>query len=128
MVGMWGVRSWEGKASYLSFFSINFRALWTVLKGEKIKFPVTPKERQEGDFLALVIPQITVIALTVAGIVYGSYRVFALGHSNELQSLVVNAAWGLNNILVMLPMIRAARWKPPEEERQLVEFETARAR
>lgn len=128
MVGMWGVRSWEGKASYLSFFSINFRALWTVLKGEKIKFPVTPKERQEGDFLALVIPQITVIALTVAGIVYGSYRVFALGHANELQSLVVNAAWGLNNILVMLPMIRAARWKPPEEERQLVEFETAGAR
>jgi cellulose synthase (UDP-forming) len=116
MFGMWGVKSWEGKASYLSFFSINFRALWTVLKGEKIKFPVTPKERQEGNFLHLVIPQMAVIALTVAGIVYGAYRVFGLGQSHELQSLVVNAAWGLNNILVMLPMIRAAQWTPPEED------------
>lgn len=115
MFGMWGVRSWEGKASYLSFFSINFRALWTVLKGEKIKFPVTPKERQEGDFLALVIPQMAVVALTIAGIVYGSYVVFALEQKHELQSWIVNTAWGLNNILVMLPMIRAAQWTPPEE-------------
>jgi cellulose synthase (UDP-forming) len=116
MIGMWGVKSWEGKSSYLSFFSINFRALWTVLKGEKIKFPVTPKERQEGNFLYLVIPQMAVVGLTVAGIVYGSYRVFALGHSNELQSWIVNTAWGINNILVMMPMIRAARWVPEESE------------
>lgn len=113
--GMWGVRSWEGKASYMSFFSINFRALWTVLKGEKIKFPVTPKERQEGNFLELVIPQIVVIGLTVAGIVYGAFRVFGLNQMQELQSLIVNTAWGLVNVILMLPMIRAAQWQPPEE-------------
>jgi cellulose synthase (UDP-forming) len=123
MFGMWGVKSWEGKASYLSFFSINFRALWTVLKGEKIKFPVTPKERQEGNFLELVIPQISVVALTVVGIVYGSFRVFGLNETDKLQSLVVNAAWGLNNILVMLPMIRAALWRPRDEEESNAEGE-----
>ncbi|NEX63926.1 glycosyltransferase family 2 protein [Noviherbaspirillum galbum] len=115
MFGMWGVKAWEGKASYLSFFSINFRALWTVLKGEKIKFPVTPKERQEGNFLELVIPQIIVVALTAAGVLYGCFRVFGLGESDQLQSLIVNAAWGLNNILVMLPMIRAATWRPSDD-------------
>jgi len=47
--------------------------------------------------------------------VYGAYRVFGLGEKHELQSLLVNAAWGLNNILVMLPMIRAAQWQPPDE-------------
>jgi cellulose synthase (UDP-forming) len=123
MFGMWGVKSWEGKASYLSFFSINFRALWTVMKGEKIKFPVTPKERQEGNFLELVIPQIIVVALTVAGIVYGSFRVFGLNETDKLQSLVVNAAWGFNNILVMLPMIRAALWRPRDEEESVAEGE-----
>jgi cellulose synthase (UDP-forming) len=51
MVGTWGVRAWDGKASYLSFFPVNFRALWTVLRGQKIKFHVTPKDRQEGNFL-----------------------------------------------------------------------------
>ena len=69
MVGTWGLRSWDGKASYLSFFSVNFRALWTVLRGEKIKFHVTPKERQEGSFLHLVIPQLMVIVLTLTGLI-----------------------------------------------------------
>jgi len=89
--------------------------LWTVLKGEKIKFPVTPKERQEGNFLRLVIPQIAVVALTAVGFVYAGYRVFGLGAHEELPSLVVNSVWAANNVLVMLPMIRAATWTPPDE-------------
>ena len=112
MVGTWGVRSWDGKASYLSFFSINFRALWTVLRGEKIKFHVTPKERQEGNFLGLVIPQLTVIVLTLAGLLYGAWRVYVQGAQDELPNLIVNVAWGLNNVFAMLPMVRAALWKP----------------
>jgi cellulose synthase (UDP-forming) len=115
MFGMWGVWQWEGKASFLSFFPVNLRALWTVLKGEKIKFPVTPKERQEGNFLRLVIPQIVVAALTVAGFVYACFRVFGLGMHEEMPSLAVNAVWAANNVLVMLPIIRAASWSPPDE-------------
>ncbi len=42
----------DGRASYLSFFSMNLRALDTVLRGEQIKFHVTPKERQTGRFLS----------------------------------------------------------------------------
>lgn len=115
MVGTWGVRAWDGKASYLSFFPVNLRALWTVLRGEKIKFHVTPKERQEGSFLHLVYPQLAVIGLTLAGLGYAAWRVVVQGHETELPNLVVNAAWGLNNVLAMLPLVRAARWKPDEE-------------
>lgn len=115
MVGTWGVRSWDGKASYLSFFPVNLRALWTVIKGEKIKFHVTPKERQEGTFLHLVYPQLAVVVLTLAGLAYGAWRVFGQGHAGELSNLIVNAAWGLNNVFAMLPLIRAAMWKPPQE-------------
>ncbi|TFY96708.1 glycosyltransferase family 2 protein [Ramlibacter humi] len=116
MVGTWGVRSWDGKASYLSFFPVNLRALWTVMRGEKIKFHVTPKERQEGNFLHLVYPQLGVIVLTLAGLGYAAFRVFVQGHLQELPNLVVNAAWGLNNVFAMLPMVRAAVWQPPEEQ------------
>jgi cellulose synthase (UDP-forming) len=116
MVGTWGIRAWDGKASYLSFFWVNFRALWTVLRGEKIKFHVTPKDRQEGNFLHLVWPQITIIVLTLAGLAYGAWRVFAQGAADELPNLVVNAAWGLNNVACMVPLVRAALWKPPEED------------
>jgi cellulose synthase (UDP-forming) len=118
MIGTWGVRSWDGKASYLSFFPINFRALWTVLLGRKIKFHVTPKERQEGNFVHLVIPQLAVIVLTLAGLAYASWRVFGLGATQELPNLVVNAAWGLNNVFAMLPLVRAAFWQPPDETQE----------
>jgi len=115
MVGIWGLRSWDGKASYLSFFSVNFRALWTVLRGEKIKFHVTPKERQEGSFLHLVIPQLAVIVLTLTGLIYAGLRVFVQGYDQELPNLVVNVAWGLNNVFAMLPLVRAAMWRPGDE-------------
>ncbi|MGZ5271863.1 MAG: glycosyltransferase [Ramlibacter sp.] len=114
MVGTWGVNSWDGKASYLSFFPVNLRALWTVLRGEKIKFHVTPKERQEGSFLRLVYPQLAVIVLTLAGLLYAAWRVAVQGHADELPNLVVNVAWGLNNVLAMLPLVRAALWKQTE--------------
>ena len=116
MVGTWGVRSWDGRASYLSFFPVNLRALWTVARGEKIKFHVTPKDRQEGNFLHLVWPQIAVIVLTLAGLAYATWRVFGAGHEDELPSLIVNSVWGLHNVLAMLPMVRAALWQPEEEE------------
>lgn len=115
LVGTWGVRSWDGRASYLSFFPVNFRALWTVLRGEKIKFHVTPKDRQEGSFLHLVIPQVVVIVLTLAGLAYAGWRVAFGGHAEELSNLVVNAVWGLHNVIAMLPLVRAATWKPEEE-------------
>ncbi|MCE3273295.1 MAG: glycosyltransferase [Ramlibacter sp.] len=115
LAGTWGVRSWDGKASYLSFFPVNFRALWTVLRGEKIKFHVTPKERQDGRFLHLVVPQLAVIVLTLAGLAWAAWRVFVQGNEQELPNLVVNVAWGLNNVFAMLPLVRAALWQPPED-------------
>jgi cellulose synthase (UDP-forming) len=115
MVGTWGVRSWDGKSSYLSFFPVNFRALWTVLRGQKIKFHVTPKERQEGNFLHLVIPQLAIVVLTIAGLIYAAWRVSVQGAAHELPNLVVNVAWGLNNVLAMLPLVRAALWQPDTE-------------
>jgi cellulose synthase (UDP-forming) len=116
MVGTWGVAGWDGKASYLSFFSINLRALWTVLRGEKIKFHVTPKTRQEGNFLHLVIPQLAIIVLTLVGLVYAACRAYVLGAQDELPSLIVNLFWGLNNVFSMLPLVRSALWTPEADE------------
>jgi cellulose synthase (UDP-forming) len=115
LVGTWGVNQWDGKSSYLSFFPVNFRALWTVLRGEKIKFHVTPKERQAGNYLRLVLPQLAIVVLTLAGLLYAAWRVVVQGHDAELPNLVVNVAWGLNNVFAMLPLVRAALWQPDDE-------------
>jgi cellulose synthase (UDP-forming) len=89
--------------------------LWTVIKGEKVKFPVTPKARQEGNFLHLVIPQIAIVVLTLLGALVSAWRVFMQGHLDELPVFIVNVFWGLNNICCMLPMIRSAMWTPDDE-------------
>ena len=111
MVGTWGVAGFKGKASYLAFFPIHLKAIWTVLRGKQIKFPITPKERQEGNYFHLVIPQFLVVLLTIIAITYASYGYYH-GEFESLEGLVTNLFWGFNNIAAMSGLLLAAFWKP----------------
>lgn len=114
MVGTWGISTFKGKTSYLSFFPINLRALLTVIRREKIKFPVTPKDRQEGNFFHLVIPQFSIMVLTIIGIIY-TLLANLWGYKDNMSGLVANSLWGINNIVAMSGIVFAAFWKPDEE-------------
>lgn len=117
MVGTWGVSGYKGKVSYLAFFPIGLRALWTVLRRRKITFPVTPKDRQEGNFLHLVWPQILIIAATVGAFGYAVTRFASGSDAYTAGGLIANGFWCVNNILAMSIMVRAALWHPePEQE------------
>lgn len=114
MIGTWGVAGYKGKTNFLSFFPVNLRALWTVLRGQKISFPTTPKERQTGNFFKLVIPQATVFGLSLFSLIYawvghstGSWGSYSFG------GLVLNTFWIINNMMAMWGMIAAAFWTPP---------------
>jgi cellulose synthase (UDP-forming) len=113
LVGTWGVPGWQGMASYLSFFPINLRALWTVARGEKIRFPVTPKDRQEGTFLHLVIPQLAIIVLTILGLLYAGIALW-VGKSDNYAGFIINLFWGTINVSAMSGIVAAALWKPAE--------------
>ncbi|MFM2599647.1 glycosyltransferase [Vibrio fortis] len=116
MTGTWGVAGYKGKTNFLSFFPVNLRALWTVLRGRKISFPTTPKERQTGNFFKLVIPQAMVFGLSLFSLLFAWF-----GHSTgswgdySVGGLVLNTFWILNNMLAMWGMIAAAFWTPPAE-------------
>lgn len=115
MVGTWGIPGYRSKSNYISFFAINLRALWTVLRGRKISFPVTPKQRQGGRHLSLVWPQIAVMVLTILSILYG-LAAYALGLGPyQLSGLLANTFWGLNNVLALGGMILAALWTPEDD-------------
>lgn len=114
MFGTWGIPGWASKASYLAFFPINFRAIRTVLRGEQIKFPVTPKHRQAGTFLHLVYPQLAIVVLTSMGLLIGVVKL-ALGIKMDVSAFVVNFFWSAMNIAAMLPIIRSAFWQPEED-------------
>ena len=124
MFGGWGLAGYPSEASYLAFFPTNLRALWTVAKGEKISFPVTPKDRQEGTFLHLAIPQTVIIVLTTIGIIY-AWSQYQLEHpSYTINGVLLNTFWGMNNILALSSILFAAIWKP-ETEKVVAEEEVA---
>jgi len=115
MIGGWGLAGYPSKASYLAFFPTNLRALWTVIKGEKISFPVTPKDRQEGNFLGLAIPQTVLIVLTILGIAFAWFNFMDGNTSYERNGVLLNTFWGINNILALSGIIFAAFWQPEKE-------------
>lgn len=118
MVGTWGISGYASKASYLSFFPLGLRAIWTVLSGKKISFPVTPKDRQSGNFLKLVRPQLGVLILTAAGIAWGVGALLLGNTPHTLTGVVTNALWGLNNCAAMAGIVRAALWQPPQTQQE----------
>lgn len=115
MFGTWGISAWNGKASYLALFSMNLRALDNVLRGEKIRFRVTPKERQQGNFLALVKPQLAIVILTLLALCWGALQL-AWGNIVDPSGYIINIFWSVMNILAMMPMILAALWQPPAHD------------
>lgn len=116
MMGTWGLSGYKGKVTYLASFPLSLRALWAVARGKKISFPVTPKHRQSGTHLHLVWPQLAVMVATVLAIGW-AWGTYLAGRSHfSLGGLIVNGLWGLNNVLAMSIMVRAAFWKPENEK------------
>ncbi|QIE43200.1 glycosyltransferase (plasmid) [Rhodobacteraceae bacterium SC52] len=115
MLGTWGVAGYASKSSYLAFFPVGLRAIGTVLRGKKISFPVTPKDRQSGQFLNLVRPQIGIVVLTLLSSVWAVVALSAdMDTPHSLTGVVTNILWGLNNCLAMSGIIFAAMWQPGE--------------
>ncbi len=116
MVGTWGIAGYKGKVSYLASFPVSLRALWAVLRGKQIKFPVTPKQRQEGNFLSLVLPQAAFMVVSAVALAVGVYR-HEIGESRfTLAGLIANGCWSVYNMIAMSSMARAAFWNPPADE------------
>jgi cellulose synthase (UDP-forming) len=111
IVGLWGIAPSTGRAMYLAFFPVAFRAFWMVLKGEKIKFPTTPKDRQHGTFLKLVRPQLALMILSVMALIYAVIRQFTGGLHN-VMGLVTNALWLGIGLMALGAIVRAAVWQP----------------
>ena len=120
MVGTWGIAGYASKAGYLSFFPLGLKAIFTVARGDKISFKVTPKVRQSGNFLALVRPQIAVVVLTLLSAIWAIGAVLSGNQQYSASGVVANILWGSNNCLAMSGIIAAAMWQPCEtEEAQL---------
>ena len=112
-VGTWGVKTYRGEQYYMSLFWLNLRAMADVLRARPIRFHVTPKTRQAGTFLSLVRPQLLLIFLTVAGVLYGGLLV-ATGARGNASGYLANLFWSVNNVLALSAIVLASLHKPEE--------------
>lgn len=115
LFGFWGYSGYKSKISYLASFPLSLQALWAVARNKPIKFHVTPKERQEGNFLRIVWPQVAFVVVTLVSMAFAIFQVSRGDPRYTIEGVVANSLWGLNNIAAMSLMIRAAFWKPENE-------------
>lgn len=112
LVGLWGTSVMRGRRWYMAMFPLNLGALWAVLRGQRIAFPVTPKDRASGRFLRLVRWQIAFVIMIVASLAVGWISFLQGEPGFSLGAIIANTLWSVNNLLSLLVVIRAALWMP----------------
>jgi cellulose synthase (UDP-forming) len=114
-LGCWGINTTRGDQYYISCFYLMLLSLWGAIRGEKVKFHVTPKTKAGGgQYMQHIWPHMAIIALTVAGVVYNAILVYFNAHPST-SGFISNSFWGLFNIYNLSIMLRAAYWKEEEE-------------
>jgi cellulose synthase (UDP-forming) len=116
LIVAWGIPArevWRAEQYTIALFPLFIQAVLSVFTKRSIKFKVTPKERQSGIYLNLVMPQLIVCGLTILGIIWCVIR-WAMGTLPDVSLYAVNAGWSIYNVLLLSVIIRAAVWQPKE--------------
>ncbi len=110
----WGIparEAWRSEQYAIALFPLFIQAVWSVFTGKPIKFQVTPKQRQAGVYFRLVLPQIAIFVLTLAGLAWSIFR-YLRGELENPLAYLVNSAWAIYNLSLLWAIVRAAYWKP----------------
>jgi cellulose synthase (UDP-forming) len=109
-----GMNVTRGEQYSVALFPLWIQAVSSVITGARLKFVVTPKQRQSGNYLRLVWPQALIIGLTAVSIGYG-FLTYALGAGTDLTGVLINTLWGGYNIWMLSAIVRAAVYRPPDD-------------
>jgi len=108
-----GISVWRGEQYNLAMFSLNIKAVVSVLAGKKLSFVVTPKHREGGRDFRLIWPQVAVIVLTAVAGLSAIVRYF-LGWGVDPFGLSVNLVWAVYNVVSLFVVVKALYYKPPK--------------
>ncbi|MDD2769377.1 MAG: glycosyltransferase [Methylococcus sp.] len=112
MSGTWGVSGYRQRAAQMAFLPVDLRALWAVLSGRK-RSAAAWKRNRAGDASRLAEFRIAATALTLGGIVFAGVRLMHGGHASG--GVLVNAAWGFYNIVLLSAALSLSVPKLPLE-------------
>jgi cellulose synthase (UDP-forming) len=113
-LGCWGIDTKRGDQYYISSFWFMILSIVSVVRGKKVKFNVTPKGKSMGKNLPHILPHLIIIGLIMLGIVYNAILLYFDAHPTP-SGFAANTFWCIFNIISLSIMIRAAYWRPAEE-------------
>ncbi|MEP2784554.1 MAG: glycosyltransferase [Pseudoruegeria sp.] len=113
VVGCWGHDINKGRQLAIAGLPLTLKALWAVIKGQKIKFKATPKTPFFPDFLASVRPHIVLMSITLFALVFAVVSFLIGANSLSLSFLIINFFWAMWNIYALSGAPRAALWRSP---------------
>lgn len=94
--------TFRASAFSMSLSIVQLKALKSLLTGQKMKFAVTPKQAQQGNFISLAYPHILYTLVIFAAAAIGIHR------EGLTPSVVTNITWGMFNVVMFTPFIFAA--------------------
>ncbi len=112
-LGCWGISTKRGDQYYISSFWFMLMALYSIARGKKVKFNVTPKDRNFSKSTEHILPHVIIIGLSLLGVAY-NVVLLMIGHHPAASGFAANAFWCIFNIISLSVIIRAAYWKPVE--------------
>ena len=118
LAATWGIPAgelWRSEQYAIALFPLFIQAVWSVFSRTPLNFQVTPKQRQSGKYLNLIIPQLTIVILTLVGMTWSLIR-FAMGTLPDPWIYLINSSWAIYNICLLSVIIRAAVWQPKESK------------
>ena len=116
LAATWGIPAselWRSEQYAIALFPLFIQAVWSVFSRTPLNFQVTPKQRQSGKYLNLVIPQLTIVTLTLVGMAWSLIR-FMMGTLPDPWIYLINSSWAIYNICLLSVVIKAAVWQPKE--------------
>ncbi len=115
----WGIswqEVWRSEQFAVALFPLQIQAVWSVLTGQKIRFEVTPKQRNSGIYLNLVKTQLAFIVVTLLSAIAGSVSLVKGYGILSVGGYWVNLFWSTYNLALLSAAVKAAIWKAPETE------------
>jgi len=85
-----------------SSWTLQLSALYSLLRGKKVQFAVTSKQKKVGNFLFLIYPHLLYVIIAITGVIINIFR-FGVD-----PAVTTNSAWVIINIVFFLPFIKAA--------------------
>ena len=83
-------------------WTLQLSALYSLLRGKKVQFAVTAKQKKKGNFLFLIYPHLLYMIVAITGVCINIFR-FGID-----PAVTTNSAWVIINIVLFLPFIKAS--------------------